>query len=522
MNGKRNRFILRWMLLLGVLLPAQLVRSQGIYDWEAWRDGRNIAGLAASSSPRGEVGATVQRSGAQIGGGVETGGYRTDSEAPTLWRGSVSAESEVHFKDLLLTGDFSFGVSGGEGMCGSMLTHPGYYPIDILEFTPGAKTLQSYGVGGGIAWKNGSAFIPGCTFRFGGSNYSKRKDLRHTTYRQELEVVPSVIWDGGGFVLGVSGIFSKDSEFVQAEQIGSATAESYYAFLDKGLMYGAYQVWDGTGVHLSESGVDRLPVRQLSYGAALQASVGDRLYGDVEYLGSSGEVGEKGYSWMRFPGSSVKAQLRWTLHRPGGVHVFRASYEWRRQELDEYVIDRVTVGGVTTPVEYGFNRIYERRSLSAGPSYDFYGSAGVELHASLELIQEKDRSTMIYPYLDLDQVTLMRLDADGKLPLGAFVLEGGLAAGCKVGEHSHYIGNDNPQMGLVSEPFRLQEWYERAQQYTDSPFVGGKLGVRYNFSIAGRYGLYVEARYTLTHAFGVTLLPGSWRHTGQLTIGYDF
>ena len=522
MNGRHNRFILKGMLLLGVVLPAQLLRAQDIYDWEAWRMGRNIAGLAASSSPRGEVTNTVGRSNAELSGGVETGGYRSLSEAQTLWSGGVTAGTEVHYRDMLLAGDFSFSVAGGEGMCGSMFTHPGYYPIDILEFTPGAKTLQSYGLGGGIAWKNGSRFIPGCTFRFGGSNYSKRKDLRHTTYRQELELVPSLIYDGDGFVLGVSGIFVKDSEYVQAEQLGTATAESYYAFLDKGLMYGTYKVWDGSGVHLSESGVDRLPVRQYSYGASVQAELGNFLYADAEYVRSSGEVGEKGYSWFRFPGSSVAAKLVWTLHRQSGVHVIKASWEWRRQETDETVIDKQSSGGVTTPVEYGSNRIFERRSMRFGPAYDFYSACGAELHSELLIIKEKDRSTLMYPFLDLDEVTLMRLRIDGTLPLGALELSGGLSAGCKIGEHNHYIGNDNPDLGVVSEPYRLNDWFACGQELNDAPFVGGAVGLRYNFTIAGHYRLYAGADYNVAHAFGVELLPGSWRHVAQIKLGYDF
>ena len=522
MNGKRNRFILKGMLLLSVVLPAQMLHSQDIYDWEAWRSGRNIAGLAASSSPRGEVTGTVKRSAVELTGGVETGGYHSGSEAPTLWSGGVVADTEVHYKDLLLTGDFKFSLSGGEGMCGSMFTNPGYYPIDVLEFTPGAKTLQNYGVGGGIAWKNGSRFIPACSFRFGGSNYSKRKDLRHTTYRQELEIVPSFIYDGGGFTLGLSGIFGKDSEFVQAEQIGSATAESYYAFLDKGLMYGTYQVWDGNGVHLTENGVDRLPVKQFSYGAALQAEIGSFLYADVEYLFTGGEVGEKGYTWFRFPGSTIDAKLIWTMHRPAGVHVFSVLYEWMRQETDESVIDRVTSGGVTTPMEYGSNRIFERRHMTVGPEYRFYGTGGGEVVASLDITKEKDRSTLMYPFLDLDEVTLLRFNSSGKLPLGAFELDGGISAGCKIGEHRHYRGNENDTSGLVNAPTRLEDWFAREQELSDAPFIGGALGLRYNFSIAGKFDMYVGAQYSMLHAFGVVLLDGSNRHTAQIKLGYDF
>ena len=236
---------------------------------------------------------------------------------------------------------------------------------------------------------------------------------------------------------------------------------------------------------------------------------------------SRGEVGEKGYTWFRFPGSLVSAQLRWTLHRPAGVHVLRVSGEWGRQETDESVIDKVTQGGVTTPAEYGSNRIFERRHLYGGPSYGFYGTGGSELQASLLFMKEKDRSTLMYPYLDLDEVTLMRFNMTGRLPLGAFELKGGLAAGCKIGEHRHVIGNDNESLGVVSAPYRIEDWFEREQELSDNTFAGASLGLRFNFSIAGA-AMYAEADYSLTHAFGIKLLPGSERHTAQLRLGYDF
>ena len=42
-------------------------------------------------------------------------------------------------------------------------------------------------------------------------------------------------------------------------------------FLDKGLMYGAYEAWDGSGIHLSESGVNGFPIKRIvSNGVAVQ------------------------------------------------------------------------------------------------------------------------------------------------------------------------------------------------------------------------------------------------------------
>ena len=58
----------------------------------------------------------------------------------------------------------------------------------------------------------------------------------------------------------------------KAEVIGTAE-NSYNTFLDKGLMYGAYEAWDGSGIHLSESGVNGFPIKELSNGVAFATSM---------------------------------------------------------------------------------------------------------------------------------------------------------------------------------------------------------------------------------------------------------
>ena len=83
------------------------------------------------------------------------------------------------------------------------------------------------------------------------------------------------------YAIGFSYIFGKNSESVKAEEIGTA-ATSYYAFLDKGLMYGAYETWEGSGIHLNESGMNGFPIKELSHGAAAQFQW-KAFYVDVEY-----------------------------------------------------------------------------------------------------------------------------------------------------------------------------------------------------------------------------------------------
>lgn len=166
---------------------------------------------------------------------------------------------------------------------------------------------------GGIAADIDSRWRVGGKIDFTSANYSKRKDVRHTNYRLELSVAPSVMYHSGDWSIGFSYLFNKNSESVSAEVIGSTEA-SYYAFLDKGLMYGAYETWDGSGIHLNESGVSGFPVKELSHGGALQLQW-KAFYGDIEYLRSSGSAGEKETIWFKFPADRIQSHFELPFHK---------------------------------------------------------------------------------------------------------------------------------------------------------------------------------------------------------------
>lgn len=495
------------VLLLGAVLCAQPLAGQ-----EFWHEGRNVAGLSGSQ-PLGK------QAEATLFGKFASGGFRTLSEGKTLWSVGASAQAETHFKDLVLVGDFGFTQEFGSQMMGSMFTEPGFYPVDVLEFTPGNKSKQTYDISGGLAWTGGGRWIPGFTARFRGVNYAKRKDLRHTTYRQELELVPSLLYDGGAWRIGASYIFEKNSEFIQAEQIGPAKADTYYAFLDKGLRYGTYQAWDGSGIHLSEPGVDRFPVKQITHGGALQFSWGERLYADVEFTSSRGEVGEKGYTWFSFPGWNIATKALYTFSSGASTHTFRVAYDWSTVKLYENVIDKVTAGGVTTPHILGGNRVYESRAGHFEFIYTWERENGFLLQGDLYIDRNKDRSTLVYPYMHLDGGTHLFYRVTARIPLGRqwsltpSVLAGGGA------EFEELIAETAENLNVTAVPFRMSEWWDLEAEVADKPRVAASLTVRYTLP---RLPLYIEASAEYIHAFGVELTPGNWRQRSYLMIGYKF
>ncbi len=509
MKAKYSLSMSRMVLLLaGAVLCALPLSAQ-----EVWREGHNIGGLTLYEGNRAE---------ASLGGSFTSGGFRLPSEAASLWQTGAQARTESHYKDLLFVGAFSFDVRHGKDMMGSMFTLPGYYPIDVLEFTPGPKTRQTYGLGGGMALKTGSRWIPGFTLQFQGINYSKRKDLRHTTYRQELQFSPSIFYNGDRWKAGAALILDKNSEFIQAEQIGTATAETYLAFLDKGKRYGILEAWDGGGIHLADPGVDRLAVNQLFWGLMAQVSLEERLFGEVEYSHSAGHVGEKGYTWYRFPGEDMKGKALWNISGKKGVHTLGADVSWSIIHNFESVIDRVTTGGVTVPAEYAGNHIYEKRTLTAGTSYGYESGAGWGLSALASVNLERDLGTYMFPYLNYDASTVVNLALAGHGNLGPFTLEGGVSFRQEVDEDHDIIDSDEEEDGVLTFPSRLDYWWDAEEEYSDISLLGVYLNLRYNFMINRKFAFFVEAGCSLSHAFGVILLPGSNRQSTHLTFGYNF
>lgn len=456
---------------------------------------------------------------AQVYGKFTSGEFRTPSEGSQLWTAGAKASAETLKRGFSFNGHFGFEFTYGDKMMGSMFTSPGYYPVDVLEFTPGPKTKQTYEIGGGLSWHNRSQWVPSLQASFKGINYAKRKDLRHTTYRQEAGVAPSILYEGGSFSIGAGYLLEKTSEFVQAEQVGSATAESYYAFLDKGQRYGTYQVWNGSGTHLAESGVDRFPVKEIANGAALQAQVGP-VEAEASCRFYSGIVGEKGFTWFRFPGAKVESSLRWNLETGAGSHLFQADYQWRSQTLYETVLDRETSGGVTTPVIYGENRIQDHRYFEVVPSWRFESRKGWKLWAQVNVNHDRMRSTLLYPFIDYDESTHMTVETGSEIPLGRFLLTVSLSGHNKVGEHSHVVDRDDDNLGVSAPPFRLQEWWDMEQEVQDASTISGNLRLRYTF--AGKLPFYLEASCEMLKAFKVQKLPGSFRQTTCLSLGYNF
>lgn len=469
-----------------------------------WNTGRNVTGIRQD---------TVSASYAEIAGRYSAGDFHGYSEGRSVWGAGAGASTITHLARVSFTGSLSFVHSSGYDVCGSMSGRPGYYPFDVLEFTPGTKTRQTYAFSGGVSADIGKRWRIGVEIEYSAANYTKRKDLRHTDYLLDMTVAPSFMYHDGDFAAGLSVIFSKNSETINAEVLGISSS-TYYAFLDKGLMYGAYESWEGSGVHLSESGINGLPARELLYGGAVQVQW-RKFYAELEYLYSEGKAGEKQVIWFRFPAHRAALRLGYSIDGRSCRHLLRLNVNWSLQHNNESVMQKVTENGVTVPVVYGYNRLFSRMSLSVNPEYELYAGP-FALAAGLDVRTVDGTASPMFPYIFTMEQVCAHAYVAASYTVRGWDISAGLSAGGGVLEESDRISSTVavPE----TEPFRLEDWYNIKYEYLTAPRITGEIGVRYRFWKGLSAG--VGARYT--HGFGLEFLDGPGRWTCTLRIGYEF
>ena len=496
----------RILVLLAALMVSALSLAQSYesaYRANPWNDGKGSTGIRLT-----ETGGAY----AESYGSFTTGGLRGTSEAASAWKAGVKTAAVRHFGRFSVAGAFGYEQLWGQDMCGSMLIRPGYYPIDVYEFTPGPKVRQTYDMGGELSIDLSPSWRVGVGTAFTSANLAKRKDLRHTTYRLDLGVQPGIQYHNGRFAVALNYILSKNAETVRAEQVGTKVA-SYDAFLDKGLYFGVGQLWTGSGIHLDEAGVDGLPLSELMQGASLQLSRGG-LYLGAMARWHSGQAGEKQKVWYRFGGWDLDADLDYRLETGCGAHTLHAGVDFFAQDNDESVLESKTEGGVTTTLTLGSNRIYSRREARGSLRYAFAGRRW-DFSAAASLTDREGVSSVMYPYVRGEQLLIPAADLRATVRAGrfAFSLASGWSCGTLKGSEREVAHSATP----LSAPTRLDAFFikyrelETAQKLTLAP------GVRCGFGP----GLYVDAGLWWRHGFGMQVL-GSDRVEASLKLGYNF
>lgn len=495
--------------LLGAMVMVSGISSAQSYEKvEAqmpWLTSTNAAGMRQD---------TLTASNARISGGAEGGLFKATYEAESAWKAGVSTESVRHLERFSMKGAFSFEQMQGQGMCGSMFMKPGFYPVDVLEFTPGLKTLQKYAFDGSVSVDLAPKLRIGGLVDFASANYAKRKDLRHSNYRLDMTFAPSLLYHSGSTAVGLSYIFSKNSETVKAEQIGTSES-SYHAFLDKGICFGYDEIWNGSGVHLSEAGVNGFPVMETINGIGLQLQHGG-LFGELTLRSRDGRIGEKQFIWYRFPGWDASADICLALDSgSGGRHIIGIHGDVMGQKNFETILEKVTTGGVTTTVEHGSNLIFSRTRSYVGASYDMVSPLWF-VRAEAGLTIRDGLSSMMYPYVNEQSVKVFSASADLSRSVGRFDIMclAGISGGGSVEESSLASGDS----GVTGTPARQIKYNDAYLEWLTATQYRLGLGLRCRIF----KGIYAEVNGGALLAPSATVAAGTCRWTGNAGIGYDF
>ncbi len=496
-----------WKHILGLLLVLGSMVAHGqeydeLYGRNPWNGGINRAGLRQDS---------LSLSYAEVWGGLERGGMTNHSASEESYTLGVRTESMRHFERLSFAGGFSFDYFDGRDMWGSMSMRPGYWPVDIYEYTPGRKVRERYAFEGGLSADFTTSWRGGLWVDFMAGNYAKRKDLRHKNTTMDFAIAPSVQWHRGKAAIGVAYLYEKHSERIEGEEIGS-TPDSYLAFLDKGLFYGVEKLWTSNEIHLDEAGISAFAIKKQLHGAALDIELGE-WYAEVRYRHTTGESGEKGSLWHQFSGDDLRGRARWqhTTAR-GDLHRVEGVLDWEGLDNREVILSTETQGGVTIATIYGSRPIYEVRRMNSSLYYGWWRGASF-LKAGGRLLRQREGSSLLYPLSRSRTLRRQELFMEGCW--ATRVVE--LSAGAEVGWGSFDEEQQEGSGTLPTTPYpkRQQELCDWQNAYLTSLQAGAKLALR----VWIHKGFYADLEARYAHAFEAASLPQPNRIEVRLAVG---
>ena len=246
-----------------------------------------------------------------VWGGVEQGWFRPTYEGTLQWSAGARASGVRHGEKTSWMGAVSLEQKTGYGMLSSMLLEPGYFPVDLLEFTPGTKSREIGRLEGGFVSDLGYECAVGLKASLQAGYVGKRTDLRHSAFGMDLRVEPTITYvmdDDMGFAAAY--VFRLKTERVQMRGDGESAA-----FLDRGLRYGSYV--DGTGA---------FPIQEMTNGFAGRF-YSEEVSAGLEWLWKRGQADAASIGRFRFPGSSVSVFYEQAFQAERADHVIRLSYQ---------------------------------------------------------------------------------------------------------------------------------------------------------------------------------------------------
>ena len=422
-----------------------------------------------------------------VTGGVEEGWFRPTYAGTFQWSAGARAEGVRHGEKTTWMGSVSLGHMMGYRMLSSMLQEPGYFPIDLLEFTPGMKFRETGRLEAGFVTDLGYEYAAGLKATFQAGYQGKQTDLRHSSFGMDARVEPTLTYimdDNMG--LAMAYIFRLKTERVQ---LRPGDGES--AFVDEGLRYG--YVFDG-GV---------FPVQEISHGPAAHFSSEEASAG-LEWTWKRGKADAPGFGNYIYPGSTVSVFYEQVFQADATDHVLRASYRRDRDQLREKAADGIGASSVSDRLARDVELKYEVRFLH-----------GAVRHLGLALDGHRRVDRYLSPISDLVKRNLGAATLSTAFSFGPVDLDLNALAGGAL-----WRDQGRSRDETTDTPYRRTEDWIRLMDFYMTTRVGVGGALTYHFS--SPKGLYVRLDGSWIHALRKTTVGGQNREIGNLTVGYDF
>ena len=421
-----------------------------------------------------------------VWGGVEQGWFRPTYEGTLQWSAGARASGIRHGEKTSWMGAVSLEQKTGYGMLSSMLLEPGYFPVDLLEFTPGTKSREIGRLEGSFVSDLGYECAVGLKASLQAGYVGKRTDLRHSAFGMDLRVEPTVTYvmdDDMGFAAAY--VFRLKTERIQMRGDGESAA-----FLDRGLRYGSYV--DGTGA---------FPIQEMTNGFAGRF-YSEEVSAGLEWLWKRGQA-DASIGRFRFPGSSVSVFYEQAFQAERADHVVRLSYQRDRDQLRESQSDS------------GYGAVSDRLGRTAELKYEarFLHGAVRRFGIALEGHRQVDRA--VSPLWDQVKRNLGTATLYTSFSFGAFELDLEALAGGGLWRDRGRSGSETTDM-----PNRRTEDWLRLMDYSLAPRMGA--GGALTYRVSGPKGLFFRIDGHWLHALRATATGGQNRGITNLTVGYDF
>ena len=422
---------------------------------------------------------------AALWGGAEQGWFRP-VYAPTLgWSAGARGDIVRHGANTSWEGKFSFEQKTGYNMLSSMFLEPGYFPVDLLEFTSGMKSRETGRLEAGFLTDLGYEWAAGIKATVEAAYAGKKTALSHTTFGLDMQVEPtlSYVMDDD-MVLASALVFRLRTEQITAQQSDGTL------FLDKGLRYGAFQDAGGT-----------FPVQEMAYGFS-EKFFSEDINAGLEWTWKRGTAGSAGFGNFHYPGSAVSVFYEQTFQADEADHVLRAAYERKRDQLREGASDAEGIVALSDR---------KGRSVELGYEVRFLHGAVKSLGLALDGHRYVDRS--ISPISDLTKRNIGFATLSVAFSFGALDLKLDAIAGGGVWRDCGRYLNEKEDT-----PSRCTTDWNRLMDYSLAPRAGAGGSLTYRFP----KHLFLQIDGKLFHALRETAMGGQNRGIGTLAIGYSF